>query len=104
MREALAPHDLVLALGTNAFRLYLLEDPGPPVNPGTHVAGLARARGGVGAWPAFGGVDIAGIARCIGCPSVRVQTHDELVRTLDEVLPKLATRQEPLVLEVALEG
>jgi benzoylformate decarboxylase len=271
MREALAPHDLVLALGTNAFRLYLLEDPGPPVSPGTHVAvitddtaeahrspcelavvgpvadvcealigllaqrdtaapetfsrpspapppapgeplcpahvlqalaqrlpadavlveetpssqpelyqriairapmgfvagangglgfgisgsiglrmglperpvvavlgdgssmygiqalwsaaqyhvgvllivmangryavmdGLARARGGVGAWPAFGGVDIAGIARCIGCPSVRVQTHDELVRTLDEVLPELATREEPLVLEVALE-
>jgi benzoylformate decarboxylase len=271
MREALAPHDLVLALGTNAFRLYLLEDPGPPVNPGTRVAvvtedtaeahrspcelavvapvaevfealiglvaqrdtappetfrrpspppppapgeplraahllhalgqqlpadavlveetpssqpelyqriairapmgfvagangglgfgisgsiglrmglperpvvavlgdgssmygiqalwsaaqyhvgvllivmangryavmdGLARARGGVGAWPAFGGVDIAGIARCIGCPSVRVQTHDELVRTLEEVLPNLAARQAPLVLEVALE-
>ena len=271
MREALAPHDLVLAIGTNAFRLYLLDDPGPPVNPGTRVAvvtddpaeahrspcelavlapvaevcealtglvrqrdtalpetfrrppapqppapgeplraahllealarrlpadavlveetpssqselyqriairapmgfvagangglgfgisgsiglrmglperpvvavlgdgssmygiqalwsaaqyhvgvllivmangryavmdGLARARGGVGAWPAFHGVDIAGIARCIGCPSVRVETHDELLRTLDAVLPNLAARQEPLVLEVALK-
>jgi benzoylformate decarboxylase len=65
--------------------------------------GLARARGGVGAWPAFHGVDIAGIARCIGCPSVRVETHDELLRTLDAVLPNLAARQEPLVLEVALK-
>jgi benzoylformate decarboxylase len=64
---------------------------------------LARARGSVGAWPAFGGVDIAGIARCLGCPSVRVETHDELLRTLDAVLPKLAARQEPLVLDVALE-
>jgi benzoylformate decarboxylase len=38
MRETLAPHDLVLAIGTNAFRLYLLDEPGPPVAPGTHVA------------------------------------------------------------------
>ena len=28
----------------------------------------AQARGGAGAWPAFPGVDIAGIARCFGCP------------------------------------
>jgi benzoylformate decarboxylase len=38
MREALAPHDLVLVVGTNAFRMYLLEHPEPPVAPGTRVA------------------------------------------------------------------
>jgi benzoylformate decarboxylase len=64
--------------------------------------GLARAHGGAGAWPAFDAIDIAGIARCLGCPSIRVQTHDELLRTLDDVLPGLAGRREPLVVEVAL--
>jgi benzoylformate decarboxylase len=64
--------------------------------------GLARAHGGAGAWPAFDAIDIAGIARCLGCSSTRVQTHEELVRTLDEVLPGLAGRGEPLVVEVAL--
>jgi thiamine pyrophosphate-dependent acetolactate synthase large subunit-like protein len=38
MREALAPHDLVLVVGTNAFRLYLFEQPEPPVASGTRVA------------------------------------------------------------------
>jgi thiamine pyrophosphate-dependent acetolactate synthase large subunit-like protein len=38
MREALAPHDLVLVVGTNAFRLYLFEQSEPPVAPGTRVA------------------------------------------------------------------
>jgi benzoylformate decarboxylase len=36
MREALAPHDVVVAVGAPAFRLYIF-DPGPPVNPGTRV-------------------------------------------------------------------
>src|SRR5436305_8205764 len=38
MREALAPHDLVLALGTSAFRLYLLDEPEPFVSPATTLA------------------------------------------------------------------
>jgi benzoylformate decarboxylase len=63
---------------------------------------LAEAVGGTAAWPGFGGVDIAGIATCLGCPSVRVETHEALLRTLDEVLPSLADRHAPLLLEVAL--
>jgi benzoylformate decarboxylase len=43
MRETLAPHDLVLVLGTNAFRLYLLEEPEPPVQPGTRVAVITES-------------------------------------------------------------
>jgi benzoylformate decarboxylase len=62
----------------------------------------ARARGGTGAWPAFPGVDIAGIARCFGCPATRVETHDQLLSTLEEGLTDLATRRQPLVVEVAL--
>ncbi|HUO73183.1 MAG TPA: thiamine pyrophosphate-dependent enzyme [Solirubrobacteraceae bacterium] len=63
---------------------------------------LARARGGRGAWPGFSEIDIAGIAGNLGCPAVRVATQDELVRTLDEVVPGLAARREPLLLEVTV--
>ena len=61
--------------------------------------GLARKHGGVGAWPGFEAVDIGGLARAFGCPSVRVETYDDLTRVLDEVLPGLAGRGEPLLLE-----
>jgi benzoylformate decarboxylase len=64
--------------------------------------GLAKAREGVGPWPAFGSIDIAGIARCLGCPAVNVTTYSELIDTLDEVLPDLAGRREPLLVEVVL--
>jgi benzoylformate decarboxylase len=63
---------------------------------------LAAAQGGAGPWPGFGQVDIAGISRCLGCPAVRVETYAELVSQLDEVVPGLAGRDEPLVLEVAV--
>ena len=38
MRQTLAPHDLVVAVGAAAFRLYILDEPGPFVEPGTLVA------------------------------------------------------------------
>ena len=44
----------------------------------------ASARGGTGAWPGFPGIDIAGISRGLGCPAMRVETHDELIAALDE--------------------
>jgi benzoylformate decarboxylase len=61
---------------------------------------LAREAGGQGAWPAFGGVDITGIADRLGCPARRIAGHDELIAAFDEVLPGLARRTEPLLLEV----
>jgi benzoylformate decarboxylase len=63
---------------------------------------LARAAHAPAAWPAFGSIDIAGIARCLGCPAVNVETHEELIDVFDEVLPELAGRREPLLVEVAL--
>jgi benzoylformate decarboxylase len=62
----------------------------------------ARERGGTGAWPGFGAIDIAGMAQCLGCPSIKLAAHDELIATLDQVVPRLAQRQEPLLLEVAV--
>ena len=38
IREALAPHDAVLVLGTKAFLVYILEQEEPIVTPGTQVA------------------------------------------------------------------
>ena len=64
--------------------------------------GLARRAGGAAAWPAFEAVDIGGLARAFGCPAVRVERHDDLVRVLDEVMPHLASRREPLVLEAVV--
>jgi benzoylformate decarboxylase len=42
------------------------------------------------------------MARCLGCPSIKVAAYDELIATLDQVMPRLAQRQEPLLLDVAI--
>jgi benzoylformate decarboxylase len=53
-------------------------------------------------WPAFEEVSIAGLAKGLGCPATSVETHDDLITVLDGVVPTLAARAEPLVLEVAV--
>ncbi len=63
---------------------------------------LAREHGGAGAWPGFEAIDVSGIARCLGCPSLRIETYEDLLRALDEVLAGLAARREPLLIEVAV--
>jgi benzoylformate decarboxylase len=52
-------------------------------------------------WPSFD-VDVAALARAFGCPARRVTTHDELVRELDEIVPTLASRDEPVLLDVVI--
>jgi benzoylformate decarboxylase len=42
MRRILSEHDLVVAVGTGAFRLYLLDEYGPLVEAGTRVAVLTE--------------------------------------------------------------
>ena len=62
---------------------------------------LAERRGqGAGPWPAFDEVSVATLAKGLGCPSRRVGDPDELISVLDEVLPGLGTRREPLLVEV----
>jgi benzoylformate decarboxylase len=63
---------------------------------------LARDAGGSGAWPGFGEVSIATIAEGFGCPTQRISTHEELIAALDELIPGLAEREQPLLLEVAV--
>jgi benzoylformate decarboxylase len=62
---------------------------------------LAERQGGRGAWPAFD-VDIAGLARAQGCDAKRISEHGELVQTLDDVIPTLAHRDQPLLLDVVI--
>ena len=62
---------------------------------------LAERRGLEPPWPAFD-VDIAALARAFGCPARRISTHDELMDALDDVVPTLTSRDEPLLLDVAI--
>ena len=43
-----------------------------------------------------------GLAASFGCPARKIGAHDELLEVLDEVLPGLAGRDEPLLIEVAV--
>jgi benzoylformate decarboxylase len=62
---------------------------------------LARAHGGgKPPWPGFDEVSVRDLARGLGCPAVRPVDHAELLDVLDEVVPSLATRREPLLLDV----
>ncbi len=63
---------------------------------------LAERAGGDAPWPQFAGVDVAGLARAFGCEARKLSTHDELLAALDEVVPDLASRSEPLLLDVAI--
>ncbi len=63
---------------------------------------LAEKQGGKAPWPAFEQVDIHALSLALGCPSRRVGTYDELVAQLDELVPGLADRTEPLVLDVTV--
>ena len=63
---------------------------------------LAGRFGGRGPWPGFE-VDVAAIAQALGCPARRIARWPELKEALDEVVPALAERTEPLVLEVLVE-
>jgi len=63
---------------------------------------LAEKQGAATAWPGFGEIEVAAIARGFGCPARRITTYDELVATLDEIVPTLADRDEPLLLDVVI--
>jgi benzoylformate decarboxylase len=50
--------------------------------------------------PGFAEVDITALAAALGCSARRVASRADLLATLDELIPGLATRTEPLLLEV----
>jgi len=62
---------------------------------------LAEGRGGEPPWPSFD-VDIAALARGFGCGARRISSHEELLQALDEIVPTLASRAEPFLLDVVI--
>ena len=62
---------------------------------------LAERRGGEPPWPNFD-VDVAALARAFGCSGRRITTHDELTSELDAIVPTLASRDEPALLDVVI--
>jgi thiamine pyrophosphate-dependent acetolactate synthase large subunit-like protein len=65
---------------------------------------LAEQHGEDAPWPHFEEIRVSTIAGGLGCPSMRVEDHGELLRVLDDVVPGLAARTEPLVLDIAVEA
>ncbi|MGI5284058.1 thiamine pyrophosphate-dependent enzyme [Nonomuraea polychroma] len=63
---------------------------------------LADQRGGKAPWPPFTEVDMSALARSLGCPAWRVEAYEELTAALDEVVPGLSAREEPLLLDVTV--
>jgi benzoylformate decarboxylase len=64
---------------------------------------LAERFGGEPPWPGFAEISVDGLAAALGCPALRIADHAKLLQVLDEVVPTLATRVEPLVLVVDVE-
>ncbi len=62
---------------------------------------LAERQGREPPWPSFD-VDVAALARAFGCAARRITTHDELLYELDELVPTLASRDEPVLLDVVI--
>ena len=54
-----------------------------------------------GPWPAFD-LEISALARDFGCEARRIERHDDLIATLDEVIPTLADRSDPLLIEAVV--
>jgi benzoylformate decarboxylase len=63
---------------------------------------LAERRKLAAPWPTFEAIDVAAIARGFGCAAQRITTHDELLQALDDVVPTLGSRTEPLLLDVVI--
>jgi benzoylformate decarboxylase len=63
---------------------------------------LAERAGAAGPWPRLDGIAVDGLARSLGCAAQRITTLDELAAVLDEVVPTLAQRDAPLLLNVVV--
>jgi benzoylformate decarboxylase len=64
---------------------------------------LVEKEGGSPAWPRFPEIEVSALARAFGCPARRIVSAAELEETFDEVVPTLADRDEPLLLDVVVE-
>ena len=114
LRMALPNRPVVAVLGDGAS-LYGIQGLWSAVHYGAGVLYVILSNGGYvimdrlvertgtdGPWPGFGEIDIAAISRGFCCPAHRVTTHDELLAALDEAIPTLGGREQPLLLDVVI--
>ncbi|MGH3320037.1 MAG: thiamine pyrophosphate-dependent enzyme [Streptosporangiaceae bacterium] len=63
---------------------------------------LADRSGGKPPWPGFGEVRVSEVAQGLGCPARRLETTEDLMDQLDQVVPTLRERSAPLLLDIAV--
>lgn len=63
---------------------------------------LATRHGGKPPWPAFAEVSVAGMANSLGCRAIGVADLPGLHRHLDDIVPTLGDRTEPILLDVTV--
>jgi thiamine pyrophosphate-dependent acetolactate synthase large subunit-like protein len=111
-----APHRPVVAVVGDGSSLYGIQALWSAAHYGCGVLFVVLANGryavmdrlaeqhgaGKAPWPSFEEVSIARLAEGLGCPATRATTHDALLAVLDDVVPTLRDRGEPLLLEVAV--
>jgi benzoylformate decarboxylase len=61
------------------------------------------ARRGKIPWPSLEGVRVDRLAEALGVRAVRISTPEHLIEVLDEVMPALRDRDQPLVVDVQLD-
>lgn len=110
-----APHRPVVAVVGDGSALYQVQALWSAVRYGTGVLflvlangryaimdRLAEAHGGKAPWPGFEQVSLSALATGLGCPARGVSTRDDLSAALDEIVPTLRERTEPVLLDVAV--
>ncbi|MGH3098434.1 MAG: thiamine pyrophosphate-dependent enzyme [Streptosporangiales bacterium] len=63
---------------------------------------LAASNGAKGPWPGFPEVSVGTVARGFGCPVRTVASRADLEAELDDIMPGLPDRDEPVVLEATV--
>lgn len=63
---------------------------------------LAHNAGSTPPWPGFEEISLSKLAGGLGCPAQRIESLDDLIATLDEIIPTLGDRTEPLLLDIAV--
>ncbi|WP_369205270.1 thiamine pyrophosphate-dependent enzyme [Streptomyces sp. PU-14G] len=63
---------------------------------------LAAGHRARGPWPPFPEIDLTALAASLSCPARKITDPPALLSTLDSVLPTLAHRTEPLLLDVRI--
>jgi benzoylformate decarboxylase len=63
---------------------------------------LAERSGSPGPWPSLNNINICGLVQSQGIDAIRITEHDDLLSTFDDVIPTLADRESPLLVEVVV--